>query len=123
MYAIDQVLEDIPQKTAASSGELQEVGSLLTIMQAYTDEAGIPISHNKAVVIGIHLLAFLRRVHNGEYLPELEESLFDELGKECIEASRRLLENGPLPPERKLDDAEVFYLAVHFESAKLNDGE
>jgi hypothetical protein len=48
--------------------------------------------------------------------------MFDELSSECIEASRSLLQRCLAATGRELDDAEVFYLAVHFEAAKYTDG-
>jgi PRD domain protein (TIGR03582 family) len=123
MYTVEAVLDDIQEKTTVQPGELGEAAFLLTEMKTYTKEAGIPISHNKAVIIGIHLIAFMGRVERDEYLPDLDESIFEEVSPDAIKVSRRLLEQKPLPLGRKLDAAEIFYLTVHFEAAKLNQEE
>jgi PRD domain protein (TIGR03582 family) len=121
MYNIEDVLLDIPQKTTISPEELELVKIQLADVQAFTEEAGIRVSHTKAVIIGLHFMAFIRRVKNKEFLPELEEGMFDELSPECITISKRVLTSYLATQERVLDDAEIFYLAVHFEAAKYDE--
>jgi PRD domain protein (TIGR03582 family) len=121
MYNIEDVLIDIPQKTRILPVELELIQTQLADVQAFTEDAGIRISHNKAVIIGLHLMAFIRRVQNNEFLPELDEGMFDEISRECITISKGVLANYLAKKERVLDDAEVFYLAVHFEAAKYDE--
>jgi PRD domain protein (TIGR03582 family) len=121
MYNIEDVLMDIPQKTTILPVELELVKTQLADVKAFTEEAGIGVSHNKAVIIGLHLMAFIRRVQNNEFLPELDEGMYDEISPECITISQRVLANYLETQERVLDDAEVFYLAVHFEAAKYDE--
>ncbi|MEC0247007.1 PRD domain-containing protein [Paenibacillus chitinolyticus] len=120
MYNISEVLEEIPQKTEASPEKLEAVKDLLTKLRPMSQEIGLSIPHTKAVIIGIHLLAFLRRVDQDEYLPEIEPEMFEEISAESVDLSKRLFAVYNMPPQRKLDDAEVFFLAVHFEAAKTN---
>ncbi|MVP00222.1 MULTISPECIES: hypothetical protein [Paenibacillus] len=120
MFNLNEVMEEIPQKTEASAEKLEIVQTLLTDLRLMSEDISLSIPHTKAVIIGIHLLAFLRRVDLDEYLPEIEPEMFEELSTESIELSKRLFSSYQFPPTRKLDDAEVFFLAVHFEAAKSN---
>lgn len=121
MQMMENLLKEIPEKTTVTESELDELRPLLDFMATSAKEAGLNLSYNKTLIIGIHLLAFIRRVKNGEYLPELDESMFEEVSPELVELSKHVLQNYLVASERQLDAAEIFYLTVHFEAAKFNE--
>ncbi|MFE5324006.1 PRD domain-containing protein [Paenibacillus sp. NPDC056579] len=123
MQIIETILNEIPDKTTVTTAELEQLRPLLTFTKASAEEAGLTLTHDKLLIIGIHLLAYMRRVRNNEYLPELEESMFEEVTPELVELSKRVLSSYEAGAERKLDAAEIFYLTVHFEAAKFNEEE
>ncbi|WP_028547298.1 PRD domain-containing protein [Paenibacillus sp. UNC451MF] len=121
MQMMETILKEIPEKTTVTEAELDELRPLLAYMAASAQEAGLKLSHDKTLVIGIHLLAFMRRVNNNEYLPELDEGMFEEVSPELVELSQRVLQSHVESSDRTLDAAEIFYLTVHFEAAKFNE--
>jgi uncharacterized protein (TIGR03577 family)/PRD domain protein (TIGR03582 family) len=123
MYLIEDVLLEIPQKIKLTADESADIHDLLTTLKQYAGDIGLRIPHTKAVVIGIHLLVYIRRITNQEFLPKLEDNMFDELSAEFVSLSKRLLESYKISRVDGLDDAEIFYLAVHFEAVKFDDQE
>jgi PRD domain protein (TIGR03582 family) len=121
MYLIEDVLLEIPQKIKMNADELTDIRELLTTLKQYAGDIGLRIPHSKAIVVGIHLLVFIRRIKNQEFLPKLEDNMFDELSSESVALSKRLLESYKISRIDGLDDAEIFYLAVHFEAVKFDD--
>ncbi len=62
-----------------------------------------------------HVRAMAHRSLTGEPLPEVEESLFDEISADSLEMAKLVVEQfGNLPIE------EAWLLSVHFEVAKDN---
>ncbi len=62
-----------------------------------------------------HVRAMAHRSLTGEPLPEVEESLFDEISADSLEMAKVVVEQfGNLPVE------EAWLLSVHFEVAKDN---
>ena len=73
MYLIEDVLLEIPQKIKLNADELTDIRGLLTTLQQYAGEIELCIPDSKAIIIGIHLLVFIRRIKNQEFLPKLED--------------------------------------------------
>ncbi|WP_079912584.1 PRD domain-containing protein [Paenibacillus sp. 32352] len=121
MQMMENLLKEIPEKTTVTEAELNELRPVLDFMTDIARESGLNLSYEKTLVIGIHLLAFMRRVKNNEYLPELDEEMFDEVSPELVDLSKRVLQKVLKTSERQLDAAEIFYLTVHFEAAKFNE--
>ncbi|TCZ81029.1 PRD domain-containing protein [Paenibacillus albiflavus] len=121
MQMIETLLKEIPGKTTVTEAELDELRPLLDFVATCAKDASLKLSDDKMLVIGIHLLAFTRRVKLNEYLPELDESMFEEVSPELVELSRRVLQSYLETTDRTLDAAEIFYLTVHFEAAKFNE--
>ncbi|OAT27740.1 hypothetical protein M975_4295 [Buttiauxella brennerae ATCC 51605] len=62
-----------------------------------------------------HVRAMAHRSLTGEPLPEVEESLFEEISADSLEMAKAVVEQfGNLPVE------EAWLLSVHFEVAKDN---
>ncbi|RJT20781.1 PRD domain-containing protein [Buttiauxella izardii] len=62
-----------------------------------------------------HVRAMAHRSLTGEPLPEVEESLFEEISADSLEMAKEVVEQfGNLPVE------EAWLLSVHFEVAKDN---
>jgi len=121
MQMLENVLKEIPEKITVVEAELDELRTLLLFMASCATDANLKLSYDKTIVIGIHLLAFMRRVKNNEYLPELDETMFEEVSPELVELSRCVLQSYLETTNRTLDAAEIFYLTVHFEAAKFNE--
>lgn len=118
MRIVQQVLEEMKRQKAADPEEAAEVEKLLQLANRLAEEEGVTLSFERALAMGVHLTAFIRRVRTESYLPELDEDMFDEVSEELAGVSRKVLESYELPEGRELDDAEIFYLTVHFEAAK-----
>lgn len=66
-------------------------------------------------MLASHVRAMAHRSLTGEPLPEVEESLFDEISADSLEMAKVVVEQfGNLPVE------EAWLLSVHFEVAKDN---
>ncbi|MFB0710259.1 glycine dehydrogenase [Buttiauxella noackiae] len=66
-------------------------------------------------MLASHVRAMAHRSLTGEPLPEVEESLFDEISDDSLEMAKEVVEQfGNLPIE------EAWLLSVHFEVAKDN---
>lgn len=122
MFIISSVLRDITEKMTADTEALNQLDDWLFRLQECAPEAGLDIGHDKAVVIGIHLLAYLKRLDQGERLPEIPDEMLTEISPEYERLSRKLLKLVPGAKLQEPDTAEIFYLAVHFEAVKANMG-
>ncbi|NIF33481.1 glycine dehydrogenase [Enterobacter sp. Cy-643] len=66
-------------------------------------------------MLASHVKAMIHRSLTGEPLPEVEESLFEEISAESMEMAKAVVDQfGNLPVE------EAWLLSVHFEVAKDN---
>ncbi|MFB5675971.1 hypothetical protein ACE3NQ_08755 [Paenibacillus terreus] len=122
MFITSSVLRDITEKATADQEAQSKLEDWLPRLQEYAPEAGLKIGHDKAVVIGIHLLAYLKRLDQGERLPEIPDEMLTEISPEYERLSRKLLKLVPGAESQEPDTAEIFYLAVHFEAVKANMG-
>ncbi|MFM9281783.1 hypothetical protein [Paenibacillus jiagnxiensis] len=122
MFIISSVLRDITEKTTADQEAHSKLEDWLFRLQECAPEAGLDIGHDKAVVIGIHLLAYLKRLDQGEHLPEIPDEMLTEISPQYEGLSRKLLKLVPGAESQEPDIAEIFYLAVHFEAVKANMG-
>ncbi|WP_374015818.1 PRD domain-containing protein [Paenibacillus thiaminolyticus] len=118
MDRVERILHDIPAKTKAHQDELGELRPMLYCLLQDSEGMGLPLTDDRLLVIAIHLLGFGRRRKQGEALPELEESMLDEVSPELAQLSHRTLRSYGELAEQAIDDAEVFYLTVHFEAAR-----
>ncbi|MCR8644847.1 PRD domain-containing protein [Paenibacillus sp. N1-5-1-14] len=118
MCTLESILKEIPDRIAVKQEELDELQGLIVKLLETTKQLGLTLTQDRAVMIAVHLLAFNRRVKSGEHLPELDEGMIDEATPEFIEASREVLEFYSKPINHIVDDAEVFFLAIHFEAAR-----
>lgn len=118
MDRVERILHDIPAKTKADQDELGELRPMLYCLLADSERIGLPLTDDRLLVIAIHLLGFTRRLKQGEPLPELEESMLDEVSPQLVQLSHRTLRSYGELAEQAIDDAEVFYLTVHFEAAR-----
>lgn len=63
-----------------------------------------------------HVTAMVMRSITGEALPEVDESLFEEISPESVAMARKVVDRiGNLAPE------EAWLLSVHFEVARANE--
>lgn len=115
---IEQIVHDIAKQTSANETEIIELEAIFKRIVQESQHMGLPITQDRWLTMGVHLIAFFRRMKNGETLPAIESALFRELSPEMVELSSRILHEYGRTLKRMPDDTEVFLLAVHFETAR-----
>lgn len=117
MQNIDRVIQQICAHLPVTSEETAEVAEMLQNLDPMAQKYGISLAEERLVMIGAHMVAFIRRIQKEEWLPALDEGMMDQLDTGCVRLSREFLESCLDLEARKLDDAEIFFLAAHFEAA------
>ncbi|UHA74251.1 hypothetical protein [Paenibacillus sp. 481] len=116
LYSINEVMAGLGEHLAVEPAEAAEVSTLMAHLQPLAEQTQLHIPQDRAVMIAAHLVAFVRRVARNEWLPTLDEGMLEAIDVQCVQLSRELLEQYPRMGARLLDDAEIFFLAVHFEA-------
>ncbi|MBP9483427.1 MAG: hypothetical protein KBF19_01445 [Negativicutes bacterium] len=83
-------------------------------------EADIFLSELQESRLGVHMVALVNRQQKRELFPEIEEALMNEISLWGWAVAERTTTYLNLP-EWKISKAEQFLLAIHFESAKLEN--
>ncbi len=116
---INETIQEIAKQSHIDISEISELKSLLTLVKQEASGIGLMISSERMLLMGVHLLAFMRRVTSGEKLPAMDSSLFAEIPPDMLALSSRILEAYGLSGlSAKPDDTEIFLMAVHFETAR-----
>ncbi|MFS0556063.1 hypothetical protein [Brevibacillus sp. 179-C9.3 HS] len=116
MQMIDDILKEL---TETKPDYLSEISECKRILQKIEDELrllGIHTPRERWLAIGAHVLAFVRRMTNGEKLPVIEAELFAEIHPDMVTLSHRVLTEEK--SAWQADDTEAFLLAVHFEAIR-----
>ncbi|MFD1396763.1 PRD domain-containing protein [Kroppenstedtia eburnea] len=116
---IDDLIQEISKQQPLSVQEKNELKTLLVDVEAQTEMIPLLLSKERRLAIGVHLLAFVRRVEKGESLPPLEEELWEQISDEMKEVSRQILLPYGKNKGRKIDNTEILLLAVHFATATV----
>ncbi|WP_158442838.1 PRD domain-containing protein [Pelosinus sp. UFO1] len=95
--------------------EMAKFKKLLQMVAINAKQAGLEISEERWLSMGVHLLSAIRRVKKGERLPTVDQFIMDQVSSNMMELSRKIL--------RKIDsefndETETVLLALHFETAK-----
>jgi len=115
MSMINETIQEIAKQSFVDISEISELKKLLTLLHQETTQIGLTITSERMLMMGVHLLAFIRRVNTGEMLPPMDNSLFVEIAPDMLALSSRLFQAfGQSEP----DDTEVFLMAVHLETAR-----
>ncbi len=90
-------------------------GELLAIIDGWLKDEGAYTTEVQQQMLESHVKAMVFRAKTGESLPEVDESLFEEISDESISLAKRAVNTLPgLAPE------EALLLSVHFEIARSN---
>ncbi|HZG17332.1 MAG TPA: hypothetical protein VE710_20310 [Candidatus Bathyarchaeia archaeon] len=115
MSMINETIQEITKQSHVDISEISELNKLLTLLYQETTRIGLIVTSERMLLMGVHLLAFIRRVNNGEKLPAMDKALFVEIPPDTLALSSRILQAfGQSEP----DDTEVFLMAVHLETAR-----
>ncbi|NRS50404.1 hypothetical protein [Brevibacillus sp. HB2.2] len=117
MQMIDDILKELAETKPENISEISECKRILQKIEQEFRFMEIHIPRDRWLAIGAHVLAFVRRMTNGEKLPVIEAELFAEIHPDMVTLSHKVLteEKGPW----QVDDTEAFLLAVHFEAIRV----
>lgn len=100
---------------AGSTEATQLTQRVLEFINALFESRNITPNDVQQQMLASHVRAMAHRSLTGEPLPEVEESLFDEISEDSLEMAKAVVDQfGNLPVE------EAWLLSVHFEVAKDN---
>ncbi|MDF2679483.1 MAG: hypothetical protein K0R47_673 [Brevibacillus sp.] len=117
MQMIDDVVKELAESTTEYLSEISECKQVLQKIEAESRLLGINIPWDRWLAIGAHVLAFVRRMKNGEKLPVIEAELFAEIHPDMVALSLRVLTAEK--SDWQVDETEAFLLAVHFEAIRV----
>jgi PRD domain protein (TIGR03582 family) len=100
---------------AGSAGAAQLADRVLVFIHQLLESRNITPNAVQEQMLTSHVRAMAHRSLSGEPLPEVEESLFEEISADSLAMAQAVVEQfGNLPVE------EAWLLSVHFEVAKDN---
>lgn len=116
---LKEVIEEISKKEKITEKEREELFELLRLVKLNEKDGKFSFSFNRLVLIGYHLLAFIKRLETNEKLPPVEPGLWNEISPEVKKLSIEVLQKYVQRFKKELDETEIFLLAVHFEASKI----
>lgn len=100
---------------AESTEATQLTQRVQVFIKALFESRSITPNEVQQQMLASHVRAMVHRSLTGEPLPEVEESLFEEISTDSLDMAKAVVEQfGNLPVE------EAWLLSVHFEVAKDN---
>ncbi|WP_094699753.1 PRD domain-containing protein [Brevibacillus laterosporus] len=118
MYMMTSIVEEVAILSPMQDAEAYELIRLLEAIQELTNQIALTISKDRWIAMGVHLLAFMRRVQNQEKLPAIDASLMEEGDVRLQQISQKVLDAYGLQYGFSLEPIEIFLLQVHLEVAK-----
>ncbi|MBG9798820.1 PRD domain-containing protein [Brevibacillus laterosporus] len=118
MYMMTSIVEEVAILSPMQDTEAYELIRLLEAIQELTNRIPLTISKDRWIAMGVHLLAFMRRVQNQEKLPAIDASLMEEGDVRLQQISQKVLDAYGLQYGFSLEPIEIFLLQVHLEVAK-----
>ncbi|MBG9802181.1 PRD domain-containing protein [Brevibacillus laterosporus] len=118
MYMMTSIVEEVAILSPMQDTEAYELIRLLEAIQELTNQIPLTISKDRWIAMGVHLLAFMRRVQNQEKLPAIDASLMEEGDVRLQQISQKVLDAYGLQYGFSLEPIEIFLLQVHLEVAK-----
>ncbi|MGG0753467.1 PRD domain-containing protein [Brevibacillus laterosporus] len=112
------IVEEVAILSPMQDTEACELIRLLEAIQELTNQIALTISKDRWIAMGVHLLAFMRRVQNQEKLPAIDASLMEEGDVRLQQISQKVLDAYGLQYGFSLEPIEIFLLQVHLEVAK-----
>ncbi|WGV57589.1 hypothetical protein QIH01_19095 [Brevibacillus brevis] len=116
MQMIDDILKELAETKPEYISEISECKRILQKIEKEFRFMEIHIPRDRWLAIGAHVLAFVRRMTNGERLPVIEAELFAEIHPDMVMLSHKVLAEEK--SAWQADDTEAFLLAVHFEAIR-----
>lgn len=113
-----RVVARLAEDTPVATADRGDLATLLDAVRAYIDAQHIPFGAERELAAAAHCLAFVRRVREREYLPELNQELYREVDESLLTGARELLGNHCVGVDYIPADAEALLLALHFETAR-----
>jgi PRD domain protein (TIGR03582 family) len=114
MYELNRLIDDLSANTTVNDVESEELYELLSLVMAYAEKHSIHVAHDRGLAIASHLLAFVRRVQNNEFLDDMDTSVFRGVDRNLIAASRQLLESYCDTRNYPVSETEALLLSIHF---------
>ncbi|OON71895.1 hypothetical protein [Streptomyces tsukubensis] len=111
------ILDQLADDTHLTEEDRADAEELLTAADAYAAGRSLPMNDVRRLALAAHTVAFVRRVREHEYPPELDRHLYDEVGEEQLAAVRELLQDYCAGRDHTVTDPEVLLLTLHFEAA------
>lgn len=112
-----QILDRLADDTHLTEEDLADAEELLSAADVYAADRAIPMNDVRRLALAAHSVAFVRRVREHEYPPELDRHLYDEVGTARFASVRALLHAYCAGRDHDVTDPEVLLLTLHFEAA------
>lgn len=117
------IIQEIDKQTQFTIEERQEMERLLDNIQQKCLEIDLVLTYERWIAVGVHLINMLRRRTSSNSIPEIEDSMWEQISPEIRVFSENALDKYRGDFNQPNFCGEVFLLAVHFETAKmLNKG-
>lgn len=120
MQMKEKITEAVRQEMSMNAGELADFQKLLEATMAGVRDNKLVMPEERWLGLGLHLVATLRRVKNGETLQAVDQSMLEQVDADMQELSRQVLGAVEATAECQKDATEVLLLAVHFAAAKYS---
>ncbi|MFC7442826.1 PRD domain-containing protein [Laceyella putida] len=120
---IEQLIQEIATHKPLLPQEKTELQTLLVRIKEQTEKMALSLSHDRWMALAVHVLAFMRRMEEGECLPPVEQELWDQVSEEMKGLSRKVLEAYGRDKNLNITNIEILLLALHFAAAKLEQQE
>lgn len=118
MCMMTSIVEEVATLSPMQDTEAKELTTLLEKVREQAYQLPLIITKERWVAMGVHLLAFMRRVQNQEKLPAVDSSLIEEGDVRLKQISQKVLEAYGFQYGFPLESIEIFLLQVHLEAAK-----
>lgn len=119
---IQNIMDELSQQVEIQSHEQLDVKQLLNDLIDKAQSMNIPLTHERLLGIGNHLLFFIRRVASLEHLPEVAPAMVEQISLQIKEAVQQILETYAQNRNYEVDDTELVLLSVHFQAAIEESG-
>ncbi|MDN9009558.1 hypothetical protein [Brevibacillus laterosporus] len=118
MRMMISIVEEVAKLSPMQDTEASELIKLLEDIQELTSQIPLMINKERWIAMGVHLLAFIRRVQDKERLAAMDLSFMEEGDGRLQQISQKVLDAYGVQNGFSIEPIEVFLLQVHLETAK-----
>ncbi|AYK08442.1 PRD domain-containing protein [Brevibacillus laterosporus] len=118
MRMMISIVEEVAKLSPIQDTEVSELTKLLEDIQQLTSQIPLTINEERWIAMGVHLLAFMRRVQHKERLAAMDLSLMEEGDVRLQQISQKVLDAYGEQYSFLIEPIEIFLLQVHLETAK-----